>query len=72
MAAVAEAARSRGARAVWLSVWSQNERAKAFYSRSGYRQVGTTTFVLGTDVQDDWVMVMPVDAADVGASGVVA
>jgi ribosomal protein S18 acetylase RimI-like enzyme len=62
MAAVAEAARARTARSVWLSVWSRNDRAKAFYSRSGFRQVGTATFVLGTDVQDDWVMELPVRA----------
>lgn len=62
MAAVVEAARARAASAVWLSVWSRNERAKAFYARSGYRQVGATTFVLGTDVQDDWVMERAVGA----------
>ncbi len=65
MGAVTDAARSRSARAIWLSVWSQNERAKAFYSRYGYRQVGTTTFVLGTDVQDDWIMAMPIAAGAV-------
>lgn len=60
MGAASDAARSRGARALWLSVWSLNERAKSFYARRGFRKVGTTTFVLGTDVQDDWVMAMPI------------
>ncbi|MEP7384671.1 MAG: GNAT family N-acetyltransferase [Gemmatimonadota bacterium] len=57
MTAVTDAGLARGAGAIWLSVWEQNERAKAFYARSGYRRVGTTAFVLGTDVQTDWVMV---------------
>lgn len=61
MDAVSDAARARDARSVWLSVWSRNDRAKAFYSRCGFRQLGTTTFVLGTDVQDDWVMAMALD-----------
>lgn len=71
MDAVAGAARARDARSVWLSVWSRNDRAKAFYSRCGFRQVGTTTFVLGTDVQDDLVMAMVVDRRPEGepASG---
>lgn len=63
MAASIDAARTRGARVVWLSVWSLNERAKSFYMRAGFRQVGMTTFVLGTDVQDDWVMAMTLEPA---------
>lgn len=62
MSAATETARLRGGRALWLSVFSMNDRAKAFYSRCGFRQVGMATFVLGTDVQDDWIMAMPIGA----------
>jgi len=71
MRAVIESARERAADAIWLSVWEHNARAQSFYARCGYRQVGMTAFVVGTDVQSDWVMqraVTPDDAA-LGAEG---
>lgn len=40
-----------------LSAWQQNEKAVSFYKREGFEIAGTTTFVLGTDVQDDFIMV---------------
>jgi ribosomal protein S18 acetylase RimI-like enzyme len=42
--------------AVWLGVFSQNPRAIAFYTKCGFRIVGHTTFVLGDDPQQDFVM----------------
>ena len=56
MEAVADAARARGASALWLSVWEHNPRAQAFYAKCGFVQAGTKPFVVGTDVQNDWVM----------------
>ncbi|HYJ39836.1 MAG TPA: GNAT family N-acetyltransferase [Steroidobacteraceae bacterium] len=50
------AARARGARELWLGVWERNERAQAFYRKCGFRKVGTTVFVVGTDPQTDNVM----------------
>jgi diamine N-acetyltransferase len=44
---------------IWLGVWSKNERARAYYVKSGYRQIGETTFTLGTDPQLDLVMYQP-------------
>jgi len=44
---------------VWLGVWERNERAIAFYRRFGFEVVGTHTFVLGTDEQQDLVMQRP-------------
>lgn len=41
---------------VWLGVWEQNTSAIEFYKRFGFEQFGTETFVLGTDVQTDWLM----------------
>jgi diamine N-acetyltransferase len=33
-----------GATALWLTAWVGNERARAFYARRGYRDVGTATY----------------------------
>lgn len=41
-------ARARGFETVWLSAWSENHRALAFYRRHGFRRVGTHPFRLGT------------------------
>jgi len=57
MNVVEREARGRGARTLWLAVWERNERAKAFYGKCGFADVGSQNFVLGTDVQNDRVMV---------------
>jgi ribosomal protein S18 acetylase RimI-like enzyme len=59
MAAVVAAAESRRARTLWLGVWEHNPRAIAFYTRSGFRDVGSQGFVLGTDHQTDRIMLRP-------------
>ncbi|HTS87214.1 MAG TPA: GNAT family N-acetyltransferase [Gemmatimonadales bacterium] len=56
MEAVRVAARARGASYLWLTVWQENPRAIAFYRKCGFEQVGTATFTVGTDPQQDWVM----------------
>ena len=45
-----------GADVLWLGVWERNERAIAFYLKSGFVKVGEHDFVLGSDRQTDWVM----------------
>ena len=45
-----------GATTIWLGVWDQNTRAIRFYEKCGFVDVGTATFVLGTDPQNDRVM----------------
>lgn len=62
MAAVLDTARERRADALWLSVWERNARAQAFYAKCGYARAGEKAFVVGTDVQTDWVMVRPLAA----------
>lgn len=42
--------------AVWLCVWEHNERAIAFYTAWGFEKFGECDFVLGNDVQKDWMM----------------
>jgi diamine N-acetyltransferase len=61
MAATVETARAAGSRTLWLGVWERNERAIAFYHKSGFAEVGTQTFVLGTDHQRDFVFARPLD-----------
>ncbi|RYZ19527.1 MAG: GNAT family N-acetyltransferase [Chitinophagaceae bacterium] len=41
---------------VWLGVWESNTRAIAFYERWGFEKFGECDFLLGTDVQRDWLM----------------
>lgn len=56
MDAALAAARARGARTLWLGVWERNPRAARFYEKYGFRRVGEHAFVLGRDVQTDWIM----------------
>lgn len=46
---------------VWLGVWEVNARAIAFYQKHGFRNVGSQTFLLGTDLQNDLVMARRLD-----------
>lgn len=41
---------------VWLSVWEHNHRAINFYTRWGFEKFGECDFLLGDDVQRDWMM----------------
>ena len=45
---------------LWLTVWTQNHRAIAFYEKTGFRVCGSETFMLGEDAQTDHVMEMAV------------
>ena len=56
MDAVIEAAVERGNATLWLGVWERNTRAQAFYRKFGFVDVGSHTFMLGTDVQTDRLM----------------
>jgi ribosomal protein S18 acetylase RimI-like enzyme len=63
MTACVADARCRGGRTLWLGVWQENPRAIAFYRKAGFRVVGTTSFRLGSQVQADHVMLLPLDGA---------
>lgn len=56
MAAARDAAKRRGAASLWLGVWERNPRAQAFYRKSGFVDVGSQQFLVGTDAQTDRVM----------------
>lgn len=49
-------ARSRHKQLVWLAVWEKNERAISFYTKWGFETFSRQVFVLGTDLQNDWIM----------------
>lgn len=41
---------------LWLGVWEKNLRAIEFYKKWGFQKFGQHDFVLGNDVQTDWMM----------------
>lgn len=67
MQAALAAARELGGAHIWLGVWERNPRAVAFYLKSGFAKIGAHDFVVGSDVQTDWVFMAPLQAADVSA-----
>ncbi|MEA2338219.1 MAG: diamine N-acetyltransferase [Thermoanaerobaculia bacterium] len=56
MNAVEQQARNLGAGRFWLGVWEHNLRAIAFYRKFGFVQCGAQPFLMGSDLQTDWVM----------------
>ena len=60
MRACLSEARTLGGDTIWLGVWERNTRAIAFYEKFGFRKVGAHEFLLGNDVQTDWLMQRPV------------
>ena len=49
-----------GFETMWLGVWEHNPRARAFYRRWGFIEVGAHAFKLGEDNQTDILMERPV------------
>ncbi|MEJ8843484.1 GNAT family N-acetyltransferase [Lacibacter sp. H375] len=43
-------------KSIWLGVWEKNERAISFYQRWGFERFGEHQFLLGTDLQTDWLL----------------
>lgn len=41
---------------VWLGVWKENTKALAFYQSFGFSSFSMTAFLLGNDIQQDWLM----------------
>jgi GNAT superfamily N-acetyltransferase len=54
--AVETQCRAFGLETLRLGVYDQNARAIAFYRRSGFAAVGTTSFHMGQDIQSDLIM----------------
>jgi len=51
-----ELAADRGAAGMWLGTNAANARARRFYARAGFVQVGTRRFQVGGRLEDDVVM----------------
>ena len=49
---------------IWLSCWSENKRALKFYHRWGFSTAGEAPFLVGSDLQTDYIMVRPVKNAE--------
>ncbi len=56
MRACLEEARRGDYRTLWLGVWEHNARARAFYLKWNFREVGSHIFHLGSDAQTDVLM----------------
>lgn len=51
-----EQARSRGAEALYLTVFIDNHRARRFYDRYGFEDVGRYAFMVGEQADEDIIM----------------
>jgi ribosomal protein S18 acetylase RimI-like enzyme len=60
---VAEA-RARGAEALYLSVFTENRRARSFYARHGFEEVGPYVFMVGSHADEDIIMRLRVQTQD--------
>ncbi len=60
MQASIDHAKKENRESVWLIVWKQNFRAIKFYEAFGFAKIGEQEFILGNDVQNDWVMQLEV------------
>ena len=49
-------AETRGSDGLWLNVWQQAPQPIRFYTKHGFRIVGTSVFPVGADAQQDWLM----------------
>jgi ribosomal protein S18 acetylase RimI-like enzyme len=56
LALIEDEARSRGCDVLWLAVWEINDRAMAFYRKSGFAIAGRQGFPIGHEIQTDYVM----------------
>ena len=51
-----EIAKERERKLIWLGVWEHNQRAINFYKKWGFEKFGEHEFLLGNDIQLDWLM----------------
>lgn len=56
MQACIDEAKARPVQLIWLGVWEKNETAIRFYESWGFEKCGEQEFLLGNDLQIDWVM----------------
>ena len=56
MKACIDIASQRNKEWLWLGVWEKNKRAIEFYTKWGFEKFDETDFLLGDDMQKDWLM----------------
>jgi ribosomal protein S18 acetylase RimI-like enzyme len=56
MKTIIDIAAKGGKDTLWLGVWKENKRAISFYEKWGFKVFDQCDFVLGNDVQEDWLM----------------
>jgi len=56
MEAAIRQVKSMNKECLWLGVWEHNHLAIDFYTKSGFNKFSEHDFVLGNDVQRDWLM----------------
>lgn len=50
------AAKEQSKKQLWLGVWEQNSKAIGFYKKMGFEQFGSHVFMIGEEVQNDYLM----------------
>ena len=50
-----------GPRDVWIGVWSENHGAQRFYARQGFEKVGEYGFVVGRQVDHEFILRKPAE-----------
>ncbi|TKT93620.1 GNAT family N-acetyltransferase [Dyadobacter frigoris] len=53
-------AKNHGLKYIWLGVWEKNEKAIKFYEKNGFIPFDKHSFTLGSDIQTDIMMKLPV------------
>ena len=56
MQACHDIAKQKQKKILWLGVWEKNQQAIDFYRKWGFEKFGDQNFILGDDVQTDWLM----------------
>jgi ribosomal protein S18 acetylase RimI-like enzyme len=54
--AAIEFAKEHAKDCIWLIAWKENKRALEFYQKNGFEIFAESTFMLGDDLQSDWVL----------------
>lgn len=49
-------AKQLGKDVIWLGVWERNQRGIDFYTAFGFEKFGEHGFLVGNDLQNDWLM----------------
>ena len=61
MLACIEMSEKLNKKSIWLGVWEKNQRAIDFYKKFGFEKYDEHDFLLGDDLQKDWLMKLNLD-----------